>query len=151
METRFDSCAASLEDLFRQGDSKAQEKEEERLNVQLIQKVFLAIGQSDYDALGEFLARDVRLDIKAPLSYPFVREAQGKDQFLEVVRKNFGSVHHQRPVVRVVVAQGDTVILLSREEGEFRQTGERYQVDGVHRFVCRGGQIALLEELIVAV
>lgn len=143
----FTSYTSTLETLFRHGDSRADQKAEELANIRLIQDAVLAIGRNDMEALREMLADDVRLDIRAPENLSFASQAVGREQFLEAVKRNFGEVQNQRPGIEAVVAQGDTVVVMSREEGEIRRTGEPYRIDCVQRFVCRDGKIALIHEV----
>jgi ketosteroid isomerase-like protein len=145
----FITYTSSLAVLFRAGDAKAHEKLEEAANVQLIQDVILAIGRNDLVAVGEFLTDDVELDIRTSVDLPFIRAAKGKEQFLEAVRQNFGELRDQQPTIEAVIAQGDTVIIVSRERGELRGTSASYQIQGMHRYICREGKIALVEERIM--
>jgi ketosteroid isomerase-like protein len=143
----FATYTSSLETLFRDGDPRCEQKAEELANIRLIQDAVLAIGRNDMEALEEVLADDVRLDIRAPENLSFVSQAAGREQVLEAVKRNFGEVQNQRPAIEAVVAQGDTVVVMSREEGEVKGTGEPYRIDCVQRFVCRDGKIALIHEL----
>ena len=145
----FRTYTATLEDYFRDGDLKAHEKADEASNVRLIQELMLAIGRNDPAALGELLTDDVELDIRTSADLPFIRSAKGKGAFLEAVWKNFGELQDQQPNITSVIAQGDTVIILAQEQGELRKTSERYQVQGMHRYVFREGKIALVQELIL--
>jgi ketosteroid isomerase-like protein len=145
----FITYTTSLEALFRDGDPKAHEKVEEAANIQLIQDVILAIGRNDLVTVGELLTDDAELDIRTSVVLPFIQRAKGKEQFLEAVRRNFGELGDQQPSVEAVIAQGNTVIILSTEQGELRGTGERYQIQGMHRYVCREGKIELVQELIL--
>jgi ketosteroid isomerase-like protein len=145
----FHTYMTSLDELFRSGDSKSDEKREEASNIQLINDVVAAFGWGDLAAVGEQLADGARLDIRGADELPFVRSASGRDEVLEALRQNFAAVREQRPSVEAVVAQGDTVVIMLAEEGEVRATGERYRVQGVQRYVCRDGKIELVQELIL--
>lgn len=145
----FRTYSATLEDYFRDGDLKADEKAYEAANVRLIQELMLAIGRNDAAALEELLTDDVELDIRTSADLPFIRSAKGKRAFLEAVWKNFGELQDQQPDITSVIAQGNTVIILAQEQGELRKTSEQYQVQGMHRYVFREGKIALVQELIL--
>ena len=145
-ESKFDSYVNSIDGLFRPGDSKANEKLEEASNVRLIQNIIIAIGRDDLTAVGEMLAEDVRLEILGADELPFIREAKGRVQMLEATKQNFGAVQDQRPNIEAVIAQGDTVIVMLEEEGEVRETGKKYRIKGMQRFVIRGGKVELVEE-----
>ena len=148
-EPKFGTYTESLHAAFRQGDAAADAKQEEAANIQLIENVVLAVGRGDLDAVGELLVDDIRLEIHSAQTMPFIHSADGKLDFLNAVRHNFGELRSQRPIIEAVVAQGDTVVVVSREEGELRATGAHYEVHGVHRYVCRDGKIALVQEFLV--
>ena len=145
-ESKFDSYVDSIEDLFRSGDARADEKLEEASNVRLIQNIIIAIGREDLTAVGEMLADDVRLEILGADELPFIREAKGRLQMIEAIKENFGAVGDQRPSIEAVIAQGDTVIVMLEEEGKVRATGKKYRIKGMQRFVIQGGEVELVEE-----
>jgi len=99
--------------------------------------------------VGELLTDDVRLEIHSDQALPFIHSADGKRDFLNAVRHNFGELQSQRPIIEAVVAQGDTVVVVSREEGELREGGACYEIHVMHRYVCRDGKIALVQEFLV--
>ena len=53
----------------------------------------------------------------------------------------------QKPRIEAVIAQGDTVIVMLKEEGEVRATGKRYMIKGMQRFIIREGKVELVEEI----
>ena len=141
--------ALSLEAHFRNGDPDADGKQEELASVRVVQAAIARIGAGDFESLAELLADDVRLEIKAPDHFGFDREASGRGGVVAALRKNFGVVAEQRPRIEAVVAQGDTVVVVFRDEGRLVGTGETYEVEGMHRFVCRDGRIAFIHEIAV--
>ena len=148
-ENKFDSSINAIEDLFRSGDSKADEKLEEAANTQLIKDIIAAIGRDDLTAVGEMLAEDVRLEILGADELPLIREAKGRAHVLEALKKNFGAVQDQKPNIQAIIAQGDTVVLMLEEEGVIRATGMRYRIKGMQRFVIRDGKVEFVEEQLV--
>ena len=148
-DSGFDTYLTSLDDLFRFGDSRSDEKQEEASNIRLIQDVVAAIGRGDLAAVSQMLAEDVRLDIRGADELPFVRSANGRDEVLAAVRQNFSTVGDQRPSIEAVVAQGDTVVVISTEEGTVGATGAPYRIQGLQRYVCREGKIQLVHELLL--
>lgn len=151
VEPGFHTYNASLDYLFRIGDLRANDKVEEAANIQLIQQAVMAIGRLDAVALGELLADDVRLEIRGAEEFPFVRNSSGRAEVLDAIWKNFAAVQDQRPRLESVVAQGNTVMVISTEEGIIRETGKAYRIEGVQRFVCRDGKIVLVHEILVPV
>jgi ketosteroid isomerase-like protein len=150
-DSAFLTYMSPIEAFFREGDAKAQEKLEEVANIRLIEKLILAIGRNDLAAAGELLTSDAELDIQTAVELPFILQAKGKEKFLEAVKYNFGELQNQQPNIEAVVAQGNTVILLVREQGELRKTAASYHIQGMQRYVCREGKIALVHELILPV
>ena len=142
----FEHYVTTVDELFRCGDAHCHEKHEEASNVRLIQEVALAIGRGDLEAVGALLTDDMHLEIQAPAQFPFIRSATGREAVLDALRHNFAAVRDQQPSIEAVVAQGDTVVVVATEEGELGDAGGRYKVSGMHRYVCKGGKIAMLQE-----
>ena len=150
-ESKFDSYVNSIEALFRSGDSKAEQKLEEASNVRLIKNLIKAIGCDDLTEVEGMLAEGVRLEILGTDELPFIREAKGRVQMIEAIKQNFGALKDQRPRIEGVIAQGDTVIVMLEEEGEIRESGKRYRIRGMQRFVIREGKVELVEEQFASV
>lgn len=103
-----------------------------------------AIARGDIASVFQDAHGDVTLEIFAPPEFPFIRAAQGPDALQRAIGHNFGSVEEQRPQVREVLAEGDTVILFGTEVGKVKETGVRYHVEFVERFTFRGGRLAAI-------
>ena len=54
------------------------------------------------------------------------------------------SVDEQRPTIRDVFAEGDTVILFGAETGRIRSAGTSYMVEFVERFTFREGRLVAI-------
>jgi ketosteroid isomerase-like protein len=52
----------------------------------------------------------------------------------------------QRPEIISLIAQGNTVAVIMREQGRYRPTGKPYDLRGIQLFEFRGGQVARLQE-----
>jgi ketosteroid isomerase-like protein len=113
----------------------------ERRHLQSIQEQIDAIARGDMDSALANASPDVQLDIFAPPEFKWISHAQGIPEFRRALAENFGSVEEQRPEVANVIAQGDTVVLVGRETGRIRATGEAYDVEFVHRFTFRDGKL----------
>lgn len=140
---------AAFDQGFRDGDKRVDEKLAEAANVKLMQDVVRAIAARDFVALGALMTDDVVLDIRSAAALPFIAQARGRSAVLDAVRHNFAGLREQRPTIDAVTAQGDTIVVVSREEGQVAATGQRYRVSGVQRFVIRDGKVALVEEHVV--
>jgi ketosteroid isomerase-like protein len=147
-DSGFVAYVDALDTLFRDGDPAVQAKALEADNVARMQALVRAFGRGDIAAAAAFFADDIVLEIVAPPEVPFVRSARGRDAVLAATIANFQTVDAQAPVLEAVVAQGDTVVLLLREEGVWRADGSPYKLRGVHRYRFDGGAIALVEEFI---
>jgi ketosteroid isomerase-like protein len=101
-----------------------------------------AIARGDIDALLERATSDVQLDIYAPPELEWIRHARGTTELRRAIETNFGSVEDQQPEITSVTVQGDTVVLLGREHGRIKRTGETYAVEFVQKFQFRGEQLA---------
>ena len=67
----------------------------------------------------------------------------------DAVRNNFAMLEEQRPVLKSVVAQGNTVVATGREQGRIRETGQDYDVEFVQFHTFDGGLLVRMR-LIVA-
>ena len=103
-----------------------------------------AIESRDIDSVFHNAHDDVTLEIFAPPEFPIARQAKGLHEFREAITRNFGAVEEQRPHIREVFAEGDTVILFGSETGTLRDTAVSYSVEFVERFTFRDGRLAAL-------
>ena len=133
---------------FQRGDDASATKALEAVHVVLLQDIVAAIARCDYPAFEAHLAPEVELEIYAPSDFPFTRRAQGAAAVREAVVANFSKVEEQHPTVLSLVAQGDTVIMLGREEGRLRSTGRSYAVHFVQQFTFRDGQLLAFREIV---
>jgi ketosteroid isomerase-like protein len=115
-----------------------------RENVRSVQAELDAIGRGDFEAVLHDAHDDVTLEIFAPPEFPWIRQAHGLADLRAALLQNFGSVEDQRPTIRDVFAEGDTVILFGAETGRIRGSGLPYQVEFVERFTFRDGRLAAI-------
>jgi ketosteroid isomerase-like protein len=101
-----------------------------------------AIARGDYASAVANVRDDVELDIFAPPEFAWLRRARGRQEFQTALEHNFGTLIDQRPEITAVVAQGDVVIMIGREQGRIRETGHEYDVEFVHRFTFRDERLA---------
>lgn len=111
-------------------------------HLQSIQTQLDAVSRGDFDAVLAQAHDDATLEIFAPPEFPWIRRAAGASALREALVQNFGSVDNQRPEIRDVFTEGDTVILFGRERGVIRTTGLAYHVEFVERFTFRHGRLA---------
>jgi ketosteroid isomerase-like protein len=132
---------------FQQGDTNLASKSAEADNIRLVERIYRLIAQSDFEALGDTLADDVVFEVVGSPANPLVGCAQGRDQVVEVVRKNFQLLEDQKPEIQSVVAQGDTVVVMARESGRFAPTGKEYDFYWVQFFTFGDGKVIRAREL----
>lgn len=113
-----------------------------RQHVRTIGDQLDAIARGDIGSVFQDAHADVTLEIFAPPEFPFIRTAQGADALQRAIGHNFGGLEEQRPQIREIFAEGDTVILFGTEVGKVKETGVRYHVEFVERFTFRDGRLA---------
>jgi uncharacterized protein len=137
----------NLVSAFREGDPLADAKTAEAENVHRVRVIYEAIARGDYDAFADCLHADAEMEIFGPKINAFVGRSQGREQVRETVRRNFSQVEDQQPEILTVVAQGDTVVVVGRETGRYRPTGQRYDMHWVQLFTLRDGRIARFRQV----
>ena len=115
---------------------------EVRAHLRSIQTQIEAIANGYLESVLRNAHADATLEIFAPPEFPWIRNATGIDELQAAVQQNFGAVDDQRPEVRDIFAEGDTVILFGRERGVIRDSQTRYDVEFVERFTYREGRLA---------
>jgi ketosteroid isomerase-like protein len=118
----------ALQMSFREGDENVGNKLEEAENVRRVEEIFHAIAAGNFEALTEIFADDITMEIVGSDSMPMTCRVQGLPQVIETTQNNFAQVEEQRPEILSVVAQGNTVVVIGREQGRFRPTGRNYDV-----------------------
>ena len=101
-----------------------------------------AIAHGDLSAVLERAHPDVQLEIFAPPEFPWIRRASGIEELRHAIAHNFGAVTEQAPEIANVLTESDTVVLIGRERGVIRATGQRYDVQFVQRYTFAGEQLA---------
>jgi ketosteroid isomerase-like protein len=97
---------------------------DEQHHLRAVEKQIAAIARGDLEAALSHAAPNVELEIFAPPEFKWIAHARGVDQLRAALAHNIGSVVDQSPEILNVVAQGDTVVLMGRETGRIRATGE---------------------------
>lgn len=135
---RFLAC---LRPSFEEGDDTVGNKAVESACVEVLERQYQAIARGDFDGFLDTLDEEIDLEISGPSTIPFVGRWRGRQEVVEAVRQNFGYVEDQRPEIKKVVAQGDTVVVSARERGRFRPTGRTYDIHWVQFFTIKNGRI----------
>ncbi len=142
-----EECAQTYEGIFAMGDPEAESRSLEKRNVAALKAMVEAVARDDYDAIAKVVDDGVRLQILAPPDVPFIRSAEGAPAFLDAVRRNFAMLEVQKPVVLSIVAQGEVVVVIVREQGRYAEDGRGYDMHAVQEFVFREGKLARIFEI----
>jgi ketosteroid isomerase-like protein len=143
----MEECAQTYEGIFAKGDPDAGSKSLEKRNLAAVKAMVEAVARDDYEALSRVVDDRVRLQILAPPDVPFIRNAEGAPAFVDAVRRNFAMLEEQRPVVLSIVAQGEAVVCILREQGRYVEDGRGYDMHAVQEFVFREGKLARIFEI----
>jgi ketosteroid isomerase-like protein len=133
---------------FREGDPACEAKGVEAANVRRVQEMFRSLLRGDLPGFLDGLADDVALEILAPPGFPFAGRWTGREAVAAAVVNNFSRIEGQRPTVRTVAAQGDTVVTVGEERGRVRGAPADYHVHWVQVFTLRDGRVARVREIV---
>ncbi len=139
--------ARPLMDHFADGDPDCAAKPRERSHVELIDRVYAAIGRGDGETVLSLLAPDATLTIEGFLDMD--GHWQGAANILAAAGRNFSLVEGQQVSIEQVCAQGDQLVILFQETGRFRPTGETYDAHVAQWFRLAEGRIASIQEIAV--
>jgi uncharacterized protein len=148
MSQHLTAFIEALPNAFRAGDPAAGAKAVEAANVARVQDLFRAILRADLPAFVAGLAEDVELEILAPPGFPFAGRWTGSQQVATAVATNFGQIEDQRPTLRALAAQGDTVVTVGKERGRVRGAPADYHVHWVQVFTLSDGKMSRIREIV---
>jgi ketosteroid isomerase-like protein len=136
-----------LDRAFHDGDAASEAKAQERENVELLGRLVYAISQGRFDELREQLAPDVTYEAAAPAHVPWVRRAAGVAEVAAAIEANFAHVCEQRPQPLSLVSQGDTLMVMARETGCWKESGAPYEVMLAQQYTFRDGRLAAFRSI----
>jgi ketosteroid isomerase-like protein len=112
----------------------------------ILHKVYSAMVEGDFDALGESMTDDVELNICGfgPCSGTW----RGRSEVAAATRNNLGLLDSQQPEIENTLRQGDSTVVMLREKGVFKSTGQAYSIRAVQWFTFVGGKISKIDELV---
>jgi ketosteroid isomerase-like protein len=135
-----------LSGAFRDGDARVDDKRAEAENLQRLQAFYALLGHGQFSEAANAMTEDVEFEIYTPPMFGFVGRARGRVEALAALQQNFAWVEAQQPETLSLVAQGDQLVVIGRERGRLRATGEAYDVHWTQIFEFRNGQIARFRE-----
>ncbi len=138
---------SQLRSAFEAGDDHASAKTIEAANVELVQNLYRTVTSGDFDGFLERLAEEIEFENIGPSVIPFSGRWRGRKDVGEATKRNFAVVEDQCPEVLTLVAQGDTVIIVAREQGRIRSTGRKYDMHWVQMFTLRDGQVTRFRQI----
>lgn len=139
--------SSTLGGAFRSDDPLLTSRMLERENMAALERVYQCLAAGDYDAIGGTLADDVELEIIGPAVVPFIGKWTGISNVLQAIRNNFSYVKNQRPEIVNLTAQGNSIVVVAREQGEAVQTGKSYDIHWVQIFTFRHGKLCRIHEV----
>lgn len=137
-----------IEHAFQEGDAEVRHKSTETAHVKLIQEMYCDLIQGNFEGAFQVLDDDVELEITGPPALPFRGRWQGRGLVIKTILDNFSSIEEQQPEIHHVVAQGDTVIVIAREQGRLKATGSPYDIHWVQLFTFRDGKTVRIREIV---
>jgi len=137
----------ALGPVFEAGDPLAKGRTWERRHLAIMGEIVAAIAAGEYDQLRAHLCPDVTLEIAAPPSVPWVRNAAGVDEVIAAVRHNFRTLRDQRPTPLALAAQGDTVMIMARESGTWVANGQPYETMLSQQWTFRDEKLACIRSV----
>jgi ketosteroid isomerase-like protein len=132
---------------FERGDPQAAAKTVEAQNLRLVESIYRMIAQADFDTLRSVFAEGIELEIVGPSGAPMVGTKHGASEVIEAIKSNFALLQDQCPEIESVVAQGNSVVVMGRETGRFRATGQPYELRWVHEFTLEDGRLGRVREM----
>lgn len=138
---------ASLANAFRTNDPLISTRNLERDNVTTLEIMYKALSAGNHAALGDLMTEDVELEIIGPAVVPFTGKWRGVPQVLDAIQQNFTHVRNQRPEIVNLNAQGNSIVVIAREQGEATRTGKQYDIHWVQIFTFRDGKLSRLHEV----
>jgi ketosteroid isomerase-like protein len=132
---------------FHAIDPEAAAKPTESANVRRLVEIYEAVGRSDFQAVIDGMTDDIEMTIAGPPGHPFNGRWVGKPEVLAALGRNFAMVDEQDVQILSVVSQGETVVVIARERGRYRPSGEPYEGDWAQVFGFRGGKLEAMREI----
>jgi ketosteroid isomerase-like protein len=115
----------------------------------VLHAAFDAIIQGNYDAFGQSVTDDVELNIRGFSGMDGTW--RGRDEVVAATRKNFAMLAEQKPEIESMIADGDRIAVLLRENGILKSNGQAYSVRGVQWFTFADGKISRIDEILASI
>ena len=113
-----------------------------RMNVDVVQETYEAVGRGDTPAMLGLLTNNVEWTLQGPSMIPFAGTRRGRGgvaEFFSLVGEN---LEFEQFEPREFVVQGDTVAVLGYERSVIKPTGRTLEQEWTHVYTLRDGKIA---------
>ena len=148
--TRLLPLDTTLTTLFEDGDPHAAGRAHERRNLGCVSRIFGAVLAGDYDHFEAELTPDVEFQLTGPSELPLRCHARGPAEVRKLVEHNFAATAEQEPQFVSLTAQGDQMVLIGREKGRVRESGQPYEVQFIYAFTFQDGKVSRITEYTAA-
>jgi len=115
----------------------------------VLHAAFDAILHGNYDLFGESVTDDVELSIRGFSGMEGTW--RGRDEVVAAARTNFAMLVEQKPEIESMIAEGDRIAVLLRENGVLKSNGQAYRVRGVQWFTFANGKISKIDEIVASI
>ena len=113
-----------------------------RLNVDVVQRTYEAVGRGDIPAVLDLMTDDVEWIFQGPPAIPFAGTRRGRGEVAEFFSLVGETLEFQQFEPREFVAQGDSVVVLGYERNLITPTGRTFEQEWAHVYTLRVGKIA---------
>lgn len=128
-------------------DSLADARQIERENLTTLERLYREVKNGRFETILTCFADDVELEIIGPAVVPFCGKWRGVTEVLDAIQKNVSQVQNQRSEIVNLTAQGTSIVIVSREQGEAISTGKPYDIHWVQIFTFRDGKLCRIHEV----
>jgi ketosteroid isomerase-like protein len=113
---------------------------------EIVQRVYQAFGQGDMAAIVAELAPTVRVQHPQEAKIPWGGTYHGPQGFVDFLTALGTHADVEEFHVEQMLAGGNTVVALGREQVHVKATGRRYQTDWVHVWRVEDGKITSFQD-----
>ncbi len=114
----------------------------EQTNVDVVQRMYAAVGGGDIPTVLDLLADDVEWVLQGPSVIPWAGTHRGREAVGEFFSMLGQNLDFEQFEPREFVAQGDTVVVLGYERSLVKPTGRTFEQEWAHVYKLRDGKIA---------
>ncbi len=116
-------------------------------NIQLVQQIFQAFGESNIDFLLSTLTEDVEWYVAGAKEHiPLAGTYKGREQVAQVFQSVGEFLHLEQFQPQELVAEGDRLVVFGYARGYIRSTNVPVEYDWVHLYTFRQGKISQFRE-----